>query len=348
MAWWSWIAIVCAATAASVSSTVASNRSGRGALDPASTHYTVLEPSEDSGRERFFCLARGRCHYRTIQCPAECPHRKPRRNRRLKACFADCSSRCETTCRNRLRNCRGYGSVCYDPRFVGGDGQMFYFHGAKGGDFALVSDEHFQINAHFIGWRPAGRSRDFTWVQALAVVFDTHELVVAALHVSAWDDGVDALAVLWDGEEVLVPDDGDAEWRPPPQGSEEEAGEREVVVEKTAERNSAKVTVAGVVEVDVTVVPITAEDDRKHSYRLPAGDAFAHLEMQFRFLRLTAAVEGVLGQTYRPDYVSPVKKGVAMPMMGGEDKYQLPSFLSTSCAKCLFRPATSSRAVDVA
>ncbi|KAG6515312.1 uncharacterized protein LOC121972719 [Zingiber officinale] len=347
MALWLWIAIVCAATAAAVSSAVANNNYGRrGALDPASTHYTVLEPREDSGQERFFCLARGRCRYRTIECPDECPHRKPRRNRRLKACFADCSSRCETTCRNRLPNCRGYGSVCYDPRFVGGDGQMFYFHGAKGGDFALVSDEHFQINAHFIGWRPAGRARDFTWVQALAVVFDTHWLVVAARHVSEWDDGVDALAVRWDGEEVLVPEEGDDEWRPRPPGSEEEAAEREVVVERTAERNSVKVTAAGVVEVDVKVVPITAEDDRKHSYRLPAGDAFAHLEMQFRFVRLTAAVEGVLGQTYRPGYVSPVKKGVAMPLMGGEDKYQLPSFLSTSCAKCLFHPAASSRAVD--
>lgn len=381
MAWWSWIALVCAATAAAASSAVASNRSGRGALDPASTHYTVLESREEGGPERFFCLARGRCRYSIIECPAECPHRKPRRNRRLKACFADCSSRCETTCRStpisssksiffllyifvmnfdrvsividvagaeRLPNCRGYGSVCYDPRFVGGDGQMFYFHGAKDGDFALVSDEHFQINAHFIGWRPAGRARDFTWVQALAVFFDTHALVVTARPVSAWDDGVDALAVRWDGEEVLLADDGDAEWRPGPPGSEEETGEREVVVERTAERNSAKVTVAGVVEVDVKVVPITAEDDRKHSYRLPAGDAFAHLEMQFRFVRLTAAVEGVLGQTYRPGYVSPVKKGVAMPMMGGEDKYQLPSFLSTSCAKCLFHPVGENAAVDVA
>ncbi|XP_042381787.1 uncharacterized protein LOC121974689 [Zingiber officinale] len=329
------------------------NGRGKGFLDPASTHYIVLDPRSATGQERFFCLARGRCHYQIIDCPAQCPQRKPRRNRRVKGCFADCSSRCETTCRRRLPNCRGYGSVCYDPRFVGGDGQMFYFHGAKGGNFSLVSDEQFQINAHFIGWRPEGRSRDFTWVQSLAVIFDSHVLVVAAKPVAKWDDRLDALAVLWDGEEVDLPADGDAEWRRalPESNGEEideiiEVGQREVVVERTADRNSAKVTVSGLVEMDVKVVPITAEEDRAHNYLLPPGDAFAHLEMQFQFKRLTEKVEGVLGQTYRPGYVSPVKKGVAMPMMGGEDKYQLPSFLSTTCAKCIYRPAAG--VVDVA
>lgn len=230
---------------------------------------------------------------------------------------------------------------------------MFYFHGTRDGNFSLVSDEQFQINAHFIGWRPEGRSRDFTWVQSLAVVFDSHVLVVAARRVAKWDGRFDALAVLWDGEEINLPADGDAEWRRwLPESNEEERDEikrvdqREVVVERTADRNSAKVTVSGLVEMDIKVVPITAEDDRAHNYQLPAGDSFAHLEMQFRFERLTEKVEGILGQTYRPDYVSPVKKGVAMPMMGGEDKYQLPSFLSTTCAKCIYRPAAG--VVDVA
>lgn len=246
----------------------------------------------------------------------------------------------------RLPNCNGYGSVCYDPRFVGGDGQIFYFHGAKGGDFALVSDDHFQINAHFIGMRPEGRARDFTWVQALAVLFDSHALVVAARKVAAWDDRVDALALRWDGKEVVVSaDDGDGEWRA-------EDAEREVVVERTGEANSMRVAVAGVVEMDVKVVPITKEEDIAHGYRLPEGDAFAHLEMQFRFKGLSDQVEGILGQTYRPGYVSPVKKEVAMPMMGGEDKYQLPSFLSTKCGYCRFQPAArvvdESAIVDVA
>lgn len=75
------------------------NGRGRGRFDAASTHYIVLDPRRGTGQERFFCLARGSCHYRTIECPSQCPQRKPRRNRRVKGCFADCSRRCETTCR---------------------------------------------------------------------------------------------------------------------------------------------------------------------------------------------------------------------------------------------------------
>ncbi|CAL9068388.1 unnamed protein product, partial [Musa banksii] len=352
-----WLAALVVVVSMGAVSAAYKDLKAKGALDPASTHYIVLEPRRRSRQERFFCLARGRCRYKTIECPAECPQRKPRRNKVFKGCFADCSSRCETTCKHRLPNCNGYGSVCYDPRFVGGDGQMFYFHGAKGGDFAIVSDDQFQINAHFIGMRPEGRARDFTWVQALAVMFESHSLVVAARRVDKWDDRFDALAVRWDGKEVTVPTDGEAEWRAPTGGEGKKGsggtGTREVVVERTGETNSVRVTVAGVVEMDVKVVPITEEEDRAHGYRLPPGNAFAHLEMQFRFAGLTERVEGVLGQTYRAEYVSPVKKGVAMPMMGGEDKYRTTSLLSTSCPYCRFHPPTrvvvdESAAVDVA
>lgn len=233
---------------------------------------------------------------------------------------------------DRKANCEGYGSICYDPRFVGGDGVMFYFHGAKGGDFALVSDDQLHINAHFIGTRPPGRARDFTWVQALAVMFESHTLEVAARRVSKWDNATDALSLRWDGEEISLPagEDTDGEWRAM-------SGEgREVVVERTDAANSARVSVAGVLEMDVKVRPIGEEEDRVHGYHLPPGDAFAHLEMQFRFANLTDGVEGVLGQTYRPGYVSPVKRGVAMPMMGGESKYRVPSFLSAGCLACRF------------
>ncbi|KAK4267359.1 hypothetical protein QN277_024146 [Acacia crassicarpa] len=47
----------------------------------------------------------------------------------------------------------------------------------------------------------------------------------------------------------------------------------------------------------------------------------AHKETQFRFKNLSNFAEGVLARTYRPNYVSPVKRGVPMPIMGGEDKY---------------------------
>ena len=230
----------------------------------------------------------------------------------------------------RKPNCNGYGSLCYDPRFVGGDGVMFYFHGAKGGNFAIVSDDNLQINAHFIGTRPEGRTRDYTWVQALAVMFDTHTLVLAAKRVSQWDDSFDALTVRWDGEAVNIPTDGEAEWRT-------NSEEREVVVERTDDTNSVKVTVAGLVELNVKVSAIGEQENKVHNYQLPADDAFAHLETQFKFTKVTDLVEGILGKTYRPDYVSPVKRGVPMPMMGGEDKYQTPSLYSPLCKACRFK-----------
>ncbi|KAK4286457.1 hypothetical protein QN277_003012 [Acacia crassicarpa] len=297
--------------------------------DAASTHYKMLSPLP-SGQERAFCLARGSCHFKTLACPSECKERKPKKNRKHKGCFLDCSSKCEATCKYRKANCDGYGGLCYDPRFVGGDGVMFYFHGAKGGNFAVVSDENLQINAHFIGTRPQGRTRDFTWVQALAVMFDTHTLVIAANRVSHWDDKVDSLTVQWDGEAVTIPTNGDAEWRV----NEEE---RQVIVERTDELNSVRVTVSGLLQMDIKVRPIGKEENRVHNYQLPEGDAFAHLETQFKFKNLTDMVEGVLGKTYRPNYESPVKRGVPMPVMGGEDRYRTPSLFSASCMKCRFR-----------
>ncbi|KAK9279852.1 hypothetical protein L1049_013534 [Liquidambar formosana] len=298
-------------------------------IDPAITNYYNLTTLE-TGQERFRCNARGACHNHTLVCPSECPQRKPKKNKKIKGCFINCSSKCEATCKRRIAKCDGYGSLCYDPRFVGGDGVMFYFHGAKGGDFAVVSDDNLQINAHFIGTRPQGRTRDFTWVQAFSVMFDTHTLVIAAKRVSNWDDNVDSLIVRWDSEAVHIPTDGEAEWRI-------NGKEREVVVERTDDANSVRVTVEGLVEMDIRVTPIGKEENRAHNYQLPADDVFAHLETQFRFLNPTDLIEGILGKTYRPGYVSPVKRGVPMPMMGGEDKYQTPSLYSPLCKACRFQ-----------
>lgn len=240
----------------------------------------------------------------------------------------------------RRPKCTGYGALCYDPRFIGGDGVMFYFHGAKGSDFAIFSDDNLHVNAHLIGTRPQGRTRDFTWVQALSVMFDSHTLVLGAKRVPHWDTNVDALIVKWDGESVFVPKDGEAEWRA-------NCGEREVIVERTDDNNTVRVTVSGLVEMDIRVTPIGEEENRVHNYRLPSDDAFAHLETQFRFFDLSDDVEGVLGKTYRPGYVSPVKRGVAMPMMGGEDKYKTPSLYSPACKVCRFKRPNSEQVAVV-
>ncbi|OAY37995.1 uncharacterized protein LOC110626473 [Manihot esculenta] len=296
--------------------------------------FDEMEPLP-SGQERASCKAKGGCNMKTLVCPAQCPEKKPKNNKRKKGCHVDCSSKCEVTCKWRKPNCNGYGSLCYDPRFVGGDGVMFYFHGAKGGNFAIVSDDNLQINAHFIGTRPQGRTRDFTWVQALSVMFDTHNLVIAAKKVSQWNTNIDALIVKWDGEAINIPNDGEAEWR-----TNEE--EREVIVERTDSFNSLRVRVAGLVEMDIKVRPIGKKENQVHKYQLPDDDAFAHLETQFKFKKLSDLVEGVLGKTYRPDYVSQVKIGVPMPMMGGEDKYETPSLSSPICTACRFKGQSAS------
>ncbi|KAE8735550.1 Beta-galactosidase 8 isoform 1 [Hibiscus syriacus] len=206
-----------------------------------------------------------------------------------------------------------------------------------GGNFAIVSDDNLQINAHFIGTRPEGRTRDYTWVQALAIMFDKHNLVLAAERVSKWDDSFDALIVRWDGEDVNLPTEGDAEWRT-------NTEEREVIVERTDETNGVKVTVAGLAELNVRVRAIGEHENKVHNYQLPADDAFAHLETQFKFTQLSPLVEGVW-KDLSAGLVSTVKRGVPMPMMGGEDKYVTSSLYSPLCNACRFKGQAGSASI---
>ncbi|KAJ9562683.1 hypothetical protein OSB04_007843 [Centaurea solstitialis] len=96
------------------------------------------------------------------------------------------------------------------------------------------------------------------------------------------------------------------------------------------------VTLPGVVEILANVVPVTSEDDKIHGYKVPSDDCFAHLEVQFRFSGLSDEVEGVLGRTYRPDFENPAKPGVAMAVVGGEDRYRTTDLLAADCATCMF------------
>ncbi|KAJ4883717.1 late embryogenesis abundant protein-related / LEA protein-related [Raphanus sativus] len=305
----------------------------------AAARYRMLSPLP-TGQEQAMCQGQGACYYKTLACPGECPKRKPAKNRNTKACFIDCTSKCEATCKWRKPNCNGYGSLCYDPRFVGGDGRMFYFHGSKGGNFAIVSDNNLQINAHFIGTRPVGRTRDFTWVQALNVMFENHKLVITANKVTQWDENSDSFTIRYNEELITLPEDEESEWRA-------NSGQREIVIERTDEKNSVRVLVSGLVQMDIKVRPIGKEEDRVHNYQLPQDDAFAHLETQFKFLDLSELVEGVLGKTYRPDYVSTAKTGVPMPVMGGEDKYQTPSLFSPTCRLCRFKLQEEHLSADI-
>ncbi|EYU33411.1 hypothetical protein ABFS82_13G079400 [Erythranthe guttata] len=277
------------------------------------------------------------CFLKRVKCPIQCPSQHPQ-NPKDKACFLNCNSPiCKAECKHKKPNCNGPGAACLDPRFIGGDGIVFYFHGKSNQHFTLLSDRNLHINARFIGLRPAGRQRDFTWIQALGILFDNHTFSVEATKAVKWDDGVDRLKFSYDGEELHLPEGYPSLLRTSPENSGSGGGGG-VEVERTSDRNGVLVVLPEVAEISITVVPVTEEDDRVHGYRIPfSDDCFAHLEVQFRFIGgLSPEVEGVLGKTYRPEFVNPAKPGVAMAIVGGEDKYRTSSLLAADCVNCVF------------
>ncbi|XP_020080037.1 uncharacterized protein LOC109703724 [Ananas comosus] len=299
-------------------------------------------PSRVSGREFPPDNSTGddgtRCAGIFLTCPSECPSQKPG-NPNDKACVVDCNNpKCEPSCTSRTPNCDNKGSGCKDPRFVGADGAVFYFHGHAGRHFALVSDPNLQINARFVGFRPAGRRRDFTWIQSLGIRFGAHAFTVAAVTAPSWDPRADHLSLTFDGAPINLDPGHLSSWTAD--------GLR---VERSGTVNTLFVTLPNVFEISATVTPVTKEDDRIHRYGIPEGDCFAHLDVQFKIFKLSERVEGVLGQTYRPDFYSPVKQGVPMPVMGGEDRYETSALLSANCRSCVFAPevAAVTEAIEV-
>lgn len=234
---------------------------------------------------------------------------------------------------DRKPNCNGNGAACYDPRFIGGDGVVFYFHGRSNEHFSLVSDRNLQINARFIGLRPAGRTRDYTWIQALGIQFGSHNFSLEATKTAVWDDETDHLKFSYNGNEVILPEVPLSAWK---------SQQGDIKAERISSKNVVIVSIPDVLEIAVNVVPVTKEDDRVHNYQIPSDDCFAHLEVQFRFFSLSPEVEGVLGRTYRPDFENPAKPGVAMPVVGGEDKWRITSLFSADCGNCVFSPTKDS------
>ncbi|CAN6869533.1 unnamed protein product [Brassica oleracea] len=268
-----------------------------------------------------------RCYREYIQCPEECPSTTAM-NSNNKVCYADCDRPpCKSQCRMRKPNCNRPGSACYDPRFIGGDGIVFYFHGKSNEEFSLVSDSDLQINGRFIGHRPAGRDRDFTWIQALGFLFNSHKFSLEAAKSASWNNDVDHLRFTFDGQDLSVPEETLFTWYSP---------NKDIKIERVTMRNSVIVTIKDKAEIMVNVVPVTKEDDRIHNYKVPSDECFAHLEVQFKFFNLSPNVDGILGRTYKPDFQNPAKSGVAMPVVGGEDSFKTSSLLSNDCKTCIF------------
>ncbi|KAG5235543.1 structural constituent of cell wall [Salix suchowensis] len=272
-----------------------------------------------AGPPTFFCGPETRCYLHFIPCPRECPDIYSR-DPREKVCYADCNSpHCAAQCKRRKANCEAPGSACYDPRFIGGDGIVFYFHGKSNEHFSLVSDFDLQINSRFIGHRPAGRPRDFTWIQSLGILFNSQTFSLEVTRAASWDSEVDHLKFSYDGKDL-----------------------KDVKVERVSGKNSAVITLKDKAEIMVSAVPVTKQDDKIHNYRVPANDCFVHLEVQFKFFHLSSKVDGVLGRTYRADFENPAKLGVAMPVLGGENNYRIASLFSTDCNSCIFSPESGS------
>jgi len=226
------------------------------------------------------------------------------------------------------------GVSCGDPRFTGGDGNNFYFHGKKDQDFCILSDANLHINAHFIGKRNPAMSRDFTWIQALGIRFGAgaddqdHRLYMGAQKTAKWSNDVDRLELAFDGAPVSIPAETGAAWEP--------AAVPGLTVTRTAAANGVRVQLRGVFDIVANVVPISEEDSRVHNYSVTEDDSLAHFDLGFKFFDLTDDVHGVLGQTYRADYVNQLSVSSKMPIMGGAPNYVSSDIFATDCAVARF------------
>ncbi|KAM3259274.1 hypothetical protein ACQJBY_050829 [Aegilops geniculata] len=248
------------------------------------------------------------------QCSDYCP----------KSCTWSCSY-CETSCR-----CVEFpGTSCGDPSFTGGDGVTYYFHGRKDQDFCIVSDVDLHINAHFIGNHNPVNKRNFTWIQAIGVTFGDHRLFVGARKTVEWEEDEDHIEITFNGEPINIDTANNAQWV-----SKAQSG---LSVQRTDVVNSIKVDLANVFSISASAVPITDEDSKIHSYGKTAKDSLVHLDLRFKFHSLTDVVDGVLGQTYRSNYVNKMNVTAKMPIMGGAPKYFSSGLFSTDCAVSKFR-----------
>uniref|UniRef100_A0A6V7QX06 Uncharacterized protein n=1 Tax=Ananas comosus var. bracteatus TaxID=296719 RepID=A0A6V7QX06_ANACO len=247
---------------------------------------------------------------------------------------SECPKKCERQCLVFCPTCKIIclcdlvGGMCGDPRLTGGDGNSFYFHGRKDADFCLLSDANLHINAHFIGRRNPNMTRDFTWVKAIAVRFDDHCLYIRAEKTATWDDdNAEHFFISFDGKPVDITAEASAGWV--------SASVPELAISRMGD-NSITVELTGMFKIIANAVPITEEDSRIHNYGVTADDNLVHLDLAFKFYSLSSDVHGVLGQTYRPDYVNKLDVGVKVPVMGGASNFLTSDIFSTDCRVARF------------
>ncbi|TVU37008.1 hypothetical protein EJB05_18971, partial [Eragrostis curvula] len=301
---------------------------------PSNGRFEIIQPGFHKRKYEVACTEeKGRpgCY---VGCPSNCPNK----------CLVFCSY-CMSFCMCDIFP----GTSCGDPRFTGGDGNTFYFHGKRDENFCILSDADLHINAHFIGNRNPDLKRDFTWVQALGITFPSagdhqhlHRLYIGARKAVEWDEEEDHIQITFDGEPVDVDAVKNARWED--SSISKKAGLLSVT--RLGAVNTVLVELDGVFSISANAVPITEEDDRIHKYgKKTASDSLVHLDLGFKFHALTNDVHGVLGQTYRPNYVNKLNISAKMPIMGGAPKYIVPSgsggLFSTNCAVSRFHHRTT-------
>ncbi|KAL3844182.1 hypothetical protein ACJIZ3_001585 [Penstemon smallii] len=171
--------------------------------------------------------------------------------------------------------------------------------------------------------------RDFTWVQSLGILFDNHQIFVGAKKTATWDNSVDRVELSYDGLPINLSEAEGAKWQA--------TSAPGTTITRTRDTNSVAIEVEGNFQIKATVVPITKKDSMIHKYGITNDDCFAHLDLGFKFYSFSGEVSGVLGQTYASSYVSRVKMGVDMPVLGGQREFASSSLFTTDCAVGKFK-----------
>ena len=162
--------------------------------------------------------------------------------------------------------------------------------------FSIISDAHVQVNA-FLGGRygPWGsRIKAMTWIRSVAVMWGHHVAVLSVRHSAstAYGSGyMDSIVV--DGEPLEVPPHGSASAA----GGDIEVSWPEVKVRSGDEWvDEYVVRVAGCLTLRLTLRP-------EVRHLRTADDAVLHLDLRVASAQLSSNAHGVLGQTFRPDFV---------------------------------------------